>query len=911
MYAEVVVNMPIRRGCPVIPSSGDARPSTSRREITFHYAVPPHLRRNVAIGQLVVVPFGSTERQGVIISFPDTSPIAEVREILSISDTRPVLSFPQIELARWISHNYLTPLPSTVSLMLPPGLVRRSQTSLALGPEAPDSSRLSEDERSVLDMIRRKGHISVSAVKQLLGEKKGQGLVNRMARQGYIVKQYQLGDSRVRPKVDHLVSLIADGSVVQNERLHIGQSSKQADILCLLLESNAAALESDYVMEQVGCKAGPLNALKSRGFICRDIRVSLSVTTEEASAEIIRLRKSEKHLAVLDLLQSEGAPVWIGWVYAQAGADLKTLHSLQERALIRLDEEEVFRNPLEGKIFDYRTAPKLTTDQQRALDAIYRSLEDRLSGRFLLHGITGSGKTEVYLRALEAVLTRGQSGIVLVPEIALTPQTIERFASRFPGKVAVQHSALSPGERYDQWRQIRARKFPIVIGTRSALFAPVPDLGLIVIDEEHDASYKQDINPRYHARETAAKLAELTGATLVLGSATPDVISYARARRGHYTLLELPHRIITQHEAKAKSVPLTPSDAATLSPSQNGLPSITVVDMREELKSGNRSIFCRALVSAIEGALAGGEQVILFLNRRGMSTFVLCRDCGAVMRCPNCDVPLTYHARGQSLQCHHCNRLSAVPARCPDCGSSRIKFFGVGTEKVAALAAETFPQARILRWDRDVTQTKGAHEAIMNQFVRHEADILVGTQMIAKGLDLPLVTVVGIISADTALYLPDFRAGERTFQLLSQVAGRAGRSELGGRVYVQTYAPDHYAIQAASRYDYDAFYREEMAFRRQHSYPPYSRLVRLLYSHQSQDRCRQRAEKLHQDLKSRIAQLGLAEVSLIGPAPCFLGRVKGKYRWQVVVRARDPRTLLEETSLPPDWEIDLDPTHLL
>lgn len=912
LYVEVVVNAPIQYRRPVSSSGDGTELSASPWEATFHYVVPPYLQTEVAIGQLVVVPFGASERQGVIVSFSDTAPVSDVREILSISDPKPALSFPQVELARWLSRTYLSPLPLTVGLMLPPGLTRQTHVVLTSGARPPEDARLGEDERWVLDIIQRQGSLPFSAIKQSLGERAATNLVRRMTKRGYVGKQYQLGGTRVRPKLERLVRLTAGESVIETRRLYVGRSSKQADVLCLLLESGTTGLEADSVMARVGCKEGPLNALRERSLISLGPQVRLAVGAREAAAEIVRLRRSKRHLAVLDLLLSESEPVWVGWVYAQTGADLRILQSLEEHGLIRLEEEEYLRDPLAGRVFDQRPRPELTSDQQGALQAILRSLDERSGGRFLLHGITGSGKTEVYLRALEAVLGTGRGGIVLVPEIALTPQMIERFASRFPGQVAVQHSALSPGERYDQWRQIRARKFPIVVGTRSALFAPVPNLGLIVVDEEHDASYKQDIRPRYHAREAAAKLAELTGSTLVLGSATPDVITYARAKRGYYTLLELPQRIVTPHDAQQRRITDgAPRTAQSAPETASNLPSVTLVDMREELKSGNRSIFCRALTAAIEEALRREEQVILFLNRRGTASFVLCRDCGVVVKCPKCDVPLAYHADSQSLQCHHCNRRSAMPTRCSECGSGRIKHFGIGAEKVASLTAEAFPGARILRWDRDATQGKGAHEAILTRFVRHEADILVGTQMITKGLDLPLVTVVGVISADTALYLPDFRTGERTFQLLTQVAGRAGRSDLGGRVFIQTYSPLHYAIQSASRQDYATFYQQEMAFRRQHGYPPYNRLIRLVYSHQNEDRCRQQAEKLRRELETRIAEMGLVGFSLIGPAPCFLKRIKGKYRWHVVISARDPQALLLNSSLSPECEIDVDPLHLL
>ena len=905
MYAEVVVDVPIRRRGPKNVPAGDSEASSSDWGTAFHYSVPAHFVGDVSIGQLVIVPFGATERQGIILSFSDTSPVAETKDILSISDERPVLSLPHITLARWIARHYLASLPRAVALMLPPGLVRRLHITVEAGERAPEG-KLREDERALLDLVQRKGRLSIAAAKRILGPTKGQAALNRLARQGYIAKRQRLGDARVRPKIDRLARLVADEEGLLRKRLVLGRSSKQADVLMILLEAGADGLDAQTVMERAGCKAGPLKALEERGLIVQQPDVVLSVSAAEAETEIIRLRRSETHLSTLEFLKREGESVWLGWVYAQTNAKLDTLRDLEAHGLIRLEEEEVYRDPLAGRTFAPHEAPALTADQERVWECVSRSLGQEQGERFLLHGVTGSGKTEIYLRALEAVLALGRGGIVLVPEIALTPQTIARFASRFPGRVAVQHSGLSAGERYDQWRQIRSRHFPVVVGTRSALFAPIPNLGLIIIDEEHDASYKQDVEPRYHARDAAMKLAELTGATLLLGSATPDVLSYTRAEKGTYTLLELPQRIVVQQQNDVRRSPL----AAPIAEG-DGLPPVEIVDMRDELRVGNRSIFSRTLSAAIAGALAAGEQVILFLNRRGTSTFVMCRDCGEVIKCSHCNVSLTYHAKGEALRCHHCNREVSAPTHCPQCGSVRIKFFGIGTEKVAALTQEAFPEARLLRWDRDMTRDKGAHERIMTEFMNHEADILIGTQMIAKGLDLPLVTVVGVISADTALYLPDFRSGERTFQLLTQVAGRAGRSDLGGRVFIQTYTPDHYAIRAAGRHDFATFFGEEMTFRRAQGYPPYSRLARLLYVHPNEARCRQQSESLYHELQGRIARMGLPETSLIGPAPCFLSRIKGKYRWQLVVRSGDPLALLGDIPAPPGWVIDIDPVHLL
>jgi len=417
------------------------------------------------------------------------------------------------------------------------------------------------------------------------------------------------------------------------------------------------------------------------------------------------------------------------------------------------------------------------------------------------------------------------------------------------------------------------------------------------------------------------KLAELAGAVVILGSATPDLVSYYRARRGEYTLLRLPKRILGHRrriEEQRASYRLEATGYKFLSDEAcyTDLPPVRIVDLREELKAGNRGIFSRALQRALRETLDKNQQAILFLNRRGAATFVMCRDCGHVLKCSRCEAPLTYHLRRHGtgephLVCHHCNRHEPAPRVCPNCESRRIKFFGVGTQKVEATVQKLFPEARILRWDRDTTGGKWSHEAFLQSFIEHEADILVGTQMIAKGLDLPLVTLVGVVAADTALHLPDFWASERTFQLLTQVAGRAGRSILGGQVIIQTYTPEHYSVQMASRHDYDGFYKKELAFRREHGYPPFARLAKLVYVHQNQKRCQEEAEKLHRILGNKIARLGLPGAALIGPAPCFFGRLRGKYRWQIVVRASDPQTLLQDVLFPRGWRVDIDPVSTL
>jgi primosomal protein N' (replication factor Y) len=470
---------------------------------------------------------------------------------------------------------------------------------------------------------------------------------------------------------------------------------------------------------------------------------------------------------------------------------------------------------------------------------------------------------------------------------------------------------LTLGQRYDVWDRVRSGEADVVIGPRSALFAPIARLGLIVLDEAHDGSYKQSEPiplPAYHARDVAMALGRLTGATVLLGSATPDLVTYYHASQGAYRLFQLPHRVPSHPDPHRQSsrVPVIPP-----------LPPVLVVDLRQELRAGNRSILSRTLQESLQRTLDAGEQAILFLNRRGAATFVLCRDCGYVARCPNCDVPLTYHrpfptrdaSAGERLVCHHCNRHEPSPTHCPRCGGTRIRYFGLGTERVEETVHQLYPGARLLRWDRD-TASGLDHERYLQAFVDHRADVLVGTQMIAKGLDLPLVTLVGVISADTALHLPDYRAAERTFQLLTQVAGRAGRSHRGGRVIVQTYNPDHYAIQAASGHDYAGFYQQELAYRRQLGYPPFSRLVALRLSDEDPYRCRAEANRLGRWLSAEIRRLGLA-ADLIGPSPCFFGRVQGRYRWQIVIRTPDPAPLLRDVALPWGWQVDMDPISLL
>ncbi|MGD0779256.1 MAG: primosomal protein N' [Dehalococcoidales bacterium] len=606
------------------------------------------------------------------------------------------------------------------------------------------------------------------------------------------------------------------------------------------------------------------------------------------------LKLSPRQARLYDFLKEQSRPLPWAETRRKTGCDKSIADALLRHGLVAFKTVEVRREPISYDEINLSLPLNLTDDQQVAFASIKAELDktgrDGASPRvFLLHGITGSGKTEIYLQSLAEAIQQGKKGIVLVPEIALTPQTIERFAARFPGRVGVLHSKLSPGEQFDEWHRIKNGECDVVIGSRSALFAPQPGLGLIIIDEEHEWTYKQDSSPHYHARDAAIKLAELTGAVVVLGSATPDVETYYQAKNGRYKLLELPQRV-------------TPG--ATL-------PQVEVVDMREELKAGNRSMFSRVLGQSINKAIAAGEQVILFLNRRGGAYYIQCRRCGFVLRCRRCEVPLSHHINDDILTCHQCNYKIPVPNACPNCGNRQLKFLGAGTQKLEQEVRLAFPRARQLRWDSDATTGRTSNEDILRKFSSRAADVLIGTQMVAKGLDIPSVTLVGVVNADTSLNLPDFRAGERTYQLLCQVAGRAGRGLAGGKVIIQTFAPENYAIQSVARNDYAAFYEQEIAYRRQLKNPPFTQLARLVFTHTNDAVCQREAEKMQKTLIEESNTRGIGGISIIGPAPAFIHRLRGRFRWQLIIRGQNLSEFLTPLDFGHGWTVDIDPIGLV
>lgn len=552
--------------------------------------------------------------------------------------------------------------------------------------------------------------------------------------------------------------------------------------------------------------------------------------------------------------------------YPKTQKDLETeldltaavLNSAVKKGWLKKKAVEFYRDPLAGFKDDEKPAPiKLNDKQQHALDEIAKAIDEKKAETFLLEGITGSGKTEVYLHAISKALAQGRTALMLVPEISLTPQMVRQVKARFGQEVAVLHSALSEGEKYDEWRRIRRGETKVVVGARSAVFAPLKNIGLIVIDEEHESSYKQESDPRYNARDVAIWRSKYHHCPLVLGSATPSLGSRARAQKNVYHLLRLTKRA-----------------------NNKKLPKVRLIDLKHVQFAGGQFDLSLELVDAIKKRLEKKEQIILMLNRRGFANFMLCRECGFVLKCPNCDVSLNLHKDTNCMQCHYCGHTEPIPTRCPNCQSSQIRFLGTGTQKVQEELEELLPGARILRMDVDTTRRKGSYKRILDAFGNHEADILLGTQMIAKGLDFPNVTLVGVINADTGLWLSDYNASEKTFELLTQVAGRAGRAEKEGEVLIQTYNPEHYAIQLAQTQDYERFYGYEMNVRHAGNYPPYFFTVLISIAAKKEQNAAREAFKIKRYLTKQLH----AETIILGPTPSAISRVKNQYYYQILVK---------------------------
>ncbi len=668
------------------------------------------------------------------------------------------------------------------------------------------------------------------------------------------------------------------------ERLETGRySDRQKKVIAELHRSGP--LTAPQLAKAVGATAlsNTLQALVARGVLEAESSIhshGVSMKTEawvrlieaavpanEALAEMQR-RAPRRAAVLLDLLHGEPERL-ASVLYERHKVTSAVLAALEAAGFIERVEREVFRAPEFEADEKARVPFVLNPEQQAALDGILQAADAAQFRTFLLRGITGSGKTEVYLQAIEHVLAQGRSAILLVPEISLTPQTVGRFIGRFRERIAVLHSGLGKGERFDEWRRARQGDVRIVVGARSAVFAPLPDVGIIIVDEEHDLSYKQNETPRYHARDVAIMRAHFENAVCVLGSATPSIETYFKSEASKFVRLDLTRR-------------------ATSSP----LPEVRVIDMRAETREvGGEVILARALDEAVHDRVTRGEQVILLLNRRGFAPFVLCPKCGWVAQCADCNVSYTYHASGAFMSCHYCGARAEVPSLCGVCGFNPLLFLGTGTQKVEQHLMKAFSGARIERMDADTTAGKGGHAKILGRFAAGQIDILIGTQMIAKGHDYPGVTLVGVLNADTGLSIPDFRAAEQSFQLLTQVAGRAGRGDRPGTVFVQTYRPNHYAVQCAAGHDYHAFFDREMRERRQAGYPPFRRMVNLAVEAEDPLVAEKYAARLSRNARDIIQAGPPGAIQILGPAPAAVFRVKKKYRWNLAMLCRSARTL--------------------
>ncbi len=814
---------------------------------TFTYAVrgpvPPP-------GTRVLVPFRRSERIGWVVGPAEGGRVEGIRPVLSILDDAPSVPPDVLELCRWMADYYVCPLGIALRAALPTVLtdVSRDYVSVAEGAMASPGGR---------------------------GETGSGG-----------------GPPDLSPRERRLLDALAARGGAQRVatlRKALGSGSIWPEVRSLKARG---LLRHETVPPQ------PPPVLTRR--VVRVVRWLDDLAERDAL-----FGRAHRQREAYEVLEAGGGAAELAHLTDQHGFSRSVIGGLEEKGVVEVTDEEVLRDPFQGREAPDPVRHPLTEHQTAALEHAAAGQGQRAPRPLLLHGITGSGKTRVYIELLRRVLDAGRTAIVLVPEISLTPQTVTRFRAWFGDDVAVLHSALSDGERYDQWRLLAAGEKRIAVGARSALFAPLRDLGAIVVDEEHDGSYKQSEAPRYHARDLAVVRAAMADAVCVLGSATPSLESWANVERGKFVVSSLPERV-----------------------AGGRLPPVRVVDLREVRRSSRdgegsgpaATVLSPPLVEAVQARLAREEQTILLLNRRGYASFVQCRECGDVRTCAHCSVSLTYHRVSGRLLCHHCRYEEPAPERCARCGSRDLSFRGLGTEQVERIVAETFPSARLARMDVDTTSGKWSHHEILGRVERGEVDILMGTQMIAKGLDFPRVTLVGVVNADVGIHLPDFRASERTFQLLSQVAGRAGRGTLAGEVVVQTSIPEHYAIRAALEHDFTGFAEREMKERASPAYPPWVRLANVVVSSPDAEAAAAAAEDGARRLRRWLARNG-REAELVGPAPAPIERLHGRWRWHFLLRSpsatalgRACRVLMEKWS-PPGHDVrvalDRDPVALL
>ncbi len=775
----------------------------------YDYLVPPELEERLRPGMRVLVPFAAGNRgaEGIVLSLGAEA--GEARSLKSIEaalDEEPVLDHKAIQLALWMRERYFCTVYDCVKAMLPAGLYFSLRDCVTL--------------RQGVD---REGAYAAAE-----------------------------GSPTAQRLLDLLWSWGGTGDMEQI-RLAFGPQDPNPAIR-RLIEAGVAQVETS-TQRGVGDKTEKLAVL--------------AVPAEDAMAMVTPRRKSAPlRYAVTELLCTLGAASAKELCYF-TGASMPTIKSLEKSGILTLEQQEVLRRPILEEV-EPASPPVLNEEQQRAFEGLEKLSQQGKAAAALLYGVTGSGKTQVYIRLIQRVLERGKTALVLVPEIVLTPQLLRIFASHFGTQVALLHSSLRAGERYDEWKRVRRGEAQVVLGTRSAVFAPLQNLGLVILDEEQEASYKSENVPRYHARDVAKYRCVQNNALLVLGSATPSVESMYHAKQGDYALFELRRRY-----------------------NQKALPQVCIVDMKKELRAGNNTDVSRVLREELEENFKRGEQAILFLNRRGASRMVFCGECGQVPECPRCSVKLTYHSANGRLMCHHCGHSQPLPAACPDCGGI-LNFIGTGTQRLQEELEELFPFCPVLRMDTDTISAAHPHEELLDRFQREKIPVLVGTQMVAKGLDFENVTLVGVVAPDLSLYVDDFRAGERTFSLLTQVVGRAGRGEKKGRAVIQTFTPDNDVIRCAARQDYDQFYKEEIALRQLRRYPPFADLTILTASGVEEGAVLRCCTRLRRSLEQVLPQIP-GQWQLLGPAPAAVAKINNRYRYRLTLTGpvgKEARALL-------------------
>ncbi len=789
-----------------------ALPLPSRK--LFTYKIPAHLEAGLDLGFRVLVPVQKRVLSGFVVGMAETTDIKKAKEIIDLLDPHPLFSKEMLNLTEWVSEYYFCSWGESLRAVLPAEIQVKSELWVEviadLSTDLDEKKKpFSPRQREVLKHLSDQKR-RLSWLKRKLGGKGLYAELYDLEKKGRVRMFSQLGKPRVGIKYEKIIRL-----------KNFGNTPSEIELFKLAI----SALE----------------------------------------------RKAPKQAKCLELLLDKGGQLSVESINLEVKENSRALDALEKRGLIEFDAIEKLRES--DWSLDLPESKDIipNEEQKEILVKIKAGLESNAHSTFLLHGITGSGKTQVYIEAIREALRMGKRALVLVPEISLTPQIISRFKANFGDLVGCLHSRLSAGERFDSWRQAKEGKSPIMVGARSAVFSPLDNLGLIVVDEEHDASYKQDDPaPRYNARDVAVMRGKLNKAVVILGSATPSLDSYFNAQKGKYILCQLQQRV-----------------------EERELPEVKIIDLREEREKGNRDILSASLSTLLREKIEKNQQALLFLNRRGFSSFIKCSECGHIMRCPRCDITLTFHRTDFSMRCHYCGFTQKAPDLCPNCQGYKFIYRGVGTQRMEEELKRDFPQVSVQRMDLDTTSRKGSHRRILSDFGKKKFNVLLGTQMIAKGLDFPEVTLVGVVSADFSLDLPDFRTKERTFQLLTQVAGRAGRGDLGGEVIIQTYYPDEQAIKLAARHDFATFYENEIEQRKELGYPPFGHLILVLFSGENQSRVISQSEKFCSTLQKTLKEKKLKETEILGPAPAPLSKIKNQYRWQVIIKTKIIRRVID------------------